>query len=323
MDEQQLELGWSATQKARASARKHARRRRGRPLPAGQRRNVPHRPRVVHGGRHPVHVTMRAGARLPSLRAERVRNVILRALRAQAARVGSTFRVVHFSIQPDHLHLIVEAAVPPSRGDRAKAASTQVMLPFFETTATNETSPLDEPLRIMEHVIESESHVCVTAHACAMVAPATERGIGAPTVDVTDGAASRRRSNNSNVGVVYSERALRHGIAGLATSLARRLNRLFQRKGKFWGDRHHRRDLDCPTSVRRALVYVLQNHTHHRTTLGAALDALSTAGDFDGWSPGTRRPPALWRPPLGAQTWLLRVGWLHAGGHLRPTERPT
>jgi len=70
---------------------------------------MPHRRRAAHDPRCPVHVTLRATAGLPSLRDERVFAVIRRAL---AAASRGTFRLQHFSVQSDHLHLIVEADEP-------------------------------------------------------------------------------------------------------------------------------------------------------------------------------------------------------------------
>jgi REP-associated tyrosine transposase len=71
------------------------------------RRAVPHSARPEHKKGHPVHVTLRASRRLPSLRREVVFLEIRRAL-GRTAR--SWFRLVHFSVQSDHLHLLVEAA---------------------------------------------------------------------------------------------------------------------------------------------------------------------------------------------------------------------
>jgi REP-associated tyrosine transposase len=68
---------------------------------------TPHTARPAHRARHPVHVTLRAGARRPYLRAEAVFRVVRGAI-AEASR--DAFRIVHFSVQPDHLHLIVEAS---------------------------------------------------------------------------------------------------------------------------------------------------------------------------------------------------------------------
>jgi REP element-mobilizing transposase RayT len=66
----------------------------------------------VHEASHPVHVTWRIVRGLPSLRTRRLAGVVGRTIRAitQSHRDRqSSFRIVHFSIQPDHLHLIVEA----------------------------------------------------------------------------------------------------------------------------------------------------------------------------------------------------------------------
>jgi REP element-mobilizing transposase RayT len=70
-------------------------------------RNGPaHVPRIAHEPRHPVHVTLRARDGIPSLRSPRVFSKLRRAIGAsQRAR----FRVIHFSVQSDHVHLIVEA----------------------------------------------------------------------------------------------------------------------------------------------------------------------------------------------------------------------
>lgn len=76
----------------------------GRPrLPVGFRQ-TPHRSRPAHRAAHPVHVTLRVGLR--SLRSQFVAPTVLGAIRA-ANRTD--FRIVHHSIQANHLHLIVEA----------------------------------------------------------------------------------------------------------------------------------------------------------------------------------------------------------------------
>jgi REP element-mobilizing transposase RayT len=74
--------------------------------PKSARGNVPHLRRPEHNKRHPVHVTLRAVRRLPSLRKQVVCDEIRRAF-PKTAR--SWFRVVHFSVQADHVHLLVEA----------------------------------------------------------------------------------------------------------------------------------------------------------------------------------------------------------------------
>ena len=87
----------------------------GRPLAPGRRPSVPHRARPGHKTAHPVHVTLRACSGIPSLRSPRAFPAVKRALSA-ASR--SAFRLVHFSVQSDHVHMIVEAHDKPalSRG---------------------------------------------------------------------------------------------------------------------------------------------------------------------------------------------------------------
>jgi REP element-mobilizing transposase RayT len=68
-----------------------------------------HRRRPRHDPRCPVHVTLRAGAGLPSLRSERLYSVIRRAFGAASRQA---FRLIHYSVQADHLHLLVESDQP-------------------------------------------------------------------------------------------------------------------------------------------------------------------------------------------------------------------
>jgi REP element-mobilizing transposase RayT len=80
---------------------------RAGPKPGAPKRgSTPHRARPAHYHGHPVHITLRAKRRAPHLRAE-VPFVTLRAAIAKASR--EAFRVLHFSVQHDHVHLIVEA----------------------------------------------------------------------------------------------------------------------------------------------------------------------------------------------------------------------
>ena len=164
-----------------------ARRGAGRKPRAAHLRQMPHRARPVHHKAHPVHVTLRAGLRI--LRTQRVARTLLSGLRDSNR---DWFRVVHFSVQENHVHLIVEA----------------------EDT-----------------------------------------------------------------------KSLSSGVRGLMVRIARRVNRLLRRQGRFWTDRWHGRDLEGPRQVRNALVYVLQNHKKHADT--AALDPLSSAASFDGFCDGS------------------------------------
>ena len=88
----------------------------GRPKRPGGRKTVAHRVRPFHEATHPVHVTLRVRRGVGHLRRRALAKEIGESIRkastddaAPAKRRRETFRVVHFSIQPDHLHLIVEA----------------------------------------------------------------------------------------------------------------------------------------------------------------------------------------------------------------------
>ncbi len=92
----------------------------GRKRSPGARESVPHGKRPVHRGYNPVHVTLRARRGLPSFRHQLVGGMLRRILERQRKRhYADAFQVVEFSIQDDHVHLIVEAT---GRKDTAPAA---------------------------------------------------------------------------------------------------------------------------------------------------------------------------------------------------------
>ena len=214
-------------------ARRNAGRKR---LPAGLR-HTPHRTRGRHAAAWPMHVTLRAGVRC--LRSQVVARVVLGALRASNRQ---WFRIVHYSVQENHVHLLVEA----------------------ETAA-----------------------------------------------------------------------ALSSAMHGLMVRVARRVNRVLSRRGRFWADRWHGRALSSPREVRNALIYVIRNRAKHAGATGShvaqapgaraalppaaaragPLDALSSAGTFDGFA---QELPAHFRPlgpccVMPARSWLLRSGWRRHG----------
>ena len=84
------------------------------------RRNVPHCKRPLHDPRCPAHVTLRACSGVPSLRDKDLLPLLRTTLRASS---NDRFRVVAFSVQADHLHLLVEADEPTGfeRGIRGLA----------------------------------------------------------------------------------------------------------------------------------------------------------------------------------------------------------
>ena len=84
--------------------------RGGRRIGAGRKKgprpNVRHARRPAHAKWVPVHVTLRRAKGLPSLRAELLHNQLKQVVR-ETRRAG--FRIAHYSVQHDHVHLIVEA----------------------------------------------------------------------------------------------------------------------------------------------------------------------------------------------------------------------
>jgi putative transposase len=75
--------------------------------PTGTTSGVSHLRRDSVARRHPLHVTLRVRRGLPSLRAHTLFGRVRRALAQGRDRFG--FRLVQFSVQSDHLHLLVEA----------------------------------------------------------------------------------------------------------------------------------------------------------------------------------------------------------------------
>lgn len=84
----------------------------GRREGAGRKRGPsprdPHRRRPSLAARFPCHVTLKVRRELPSLRSVRLVLEMERSFAVTCER--GRFRVVHYSIQTDHVHLIVEAA---------------------------------------------------------------------------------------------------------------------------------------------------------------------------------------------------------------------
>ena len=166
-------------------------------------------------------MTWRVARDLPSLRKLRLARAIGNAIAAHNrshARRRTSFRVVHFSIQPNHLHLLVEAG---------------------------------------------------------------------------------------------SKRTLTAGLRGLAVWMARKINEARGKRGRVIADRYHARPLETPLEVRRALVYVLQNHLHHEPS-AYVVDECSSARWFSGWAQALPPPdtPSPVRPPA---TWLLQKAWKRHG----------
>ena len=118
------------------------------------------------------------------------------------------------------------------------------------------------------------------------------------------------QSNHIHMVVEVDDRgALARAMHSLNRRIACALNRLWKRKGSVFADRYFAVALTCPTQVRNALRYVLNNARHHGLRLRGP-DVFSSARWFDGW----RRIKALAidprRSPVSkARTWLQFKGW--------------
>ncbi len=101
-------------------------------------RRVSHQRRPEHAARFPLHVVLRARREAPGLRRRHMFRAVRAALVQGAARAG--FRLVHFSVQGNHLHLVVEAVdkVALSRGMQGLA----VRIARAVNRAADRTGPL-------------------------------------------------------------------------------------------------------------------------------------------------------------------------------------
>jgi len=184
-----------------------------------------------------VHVTLRSAFR--PLRSEHVFPTLCIAIREANGRAPDQFRIVHFSVKDDHVHLIVEAS---------------------------------------------------------------------------------------------SARELSAGVRSVSILIARSVNELVGRRGRFWADRWHGRALTSPREVRSAFVSVFGNfRKHSKTKLPAGIDPFSSACRFDGFSDSSNgddlqravpfRALSSWIDVAPPKTWLARTGWRRAG-LLRLDETP-
>lgn len=122
-------------------------------------------------------------------------------------------------------------------------------------------------------------------------------------------------------------KSLSRGVQRLASRVAMAVNALVGRRGKFWKERHHRRDLATPRQFRNALVYVTMNFRKHapaaekaRRGRGRELDVMSSAIWLDDWKSDAfrarvresraRAGPRITALPV---TWIARVGWKRHG----------
>ena len=100
----------------------------GRRAGAGRKRGPnprdPHRTRAPLAARFPCHVTLKVRRGLPSLREGRLVRELERSFAAACER--SRFRVAHYSVQADHVHLIVEATSQRDLASGMKSIGAQL-----------------------------------------------------------------------------------------------------------------------------------------------------------------------------------------------------
>ena len=187
--------------------------------PRGEKAGVSHSTRLVVKPHTPVFVTTKVMAGLPSLRSEETRGVIQGVVREVSQE--KRFRIVHFTIQEDHLHLVVE-------------------------TFTAET--------------------------------------------------------------------LRYGMSRFVIRVAKRVNKVWGRRGTFWKERYHARPFQSRREAWNVLRYCLNNGRKHGVWKSRSQpDPYSSGRWFDGWSDGRCEPRTESCPVAAPSTWLLRIGWRKYG----------
>jgi putative transposase len=92
--------------------------------PKGERAGVEHLPRPTLAKRFPLHVTIRMEPHVWNLRTRRCFRVLERSFWGGALRFG--FRLVHYSVQGNHIHLLVEAEDRRALGRGMKGLGVRV-----------------------------------------------------------------------------------------------------------------------------------------------------------------------------------------------------
>ena len=105
--------------RTRGGRRKNAGRK-----PNGARAGVSHLTRERFAGLLPVHVTVQVADHVYNLRSRRCFSVLARAFAAAAERFG--VRIVQFSVQGNHVHLVVEAESNDALARAMKGFSVRV-----------------------------------------------------------------------------------------------------------------------------------------------------------------------------------------------------
>jgi REP element-mobilizing transposase RayT len=131
------------------------------------------------------------------------------------------------------------------RGDRDRVSHAK--RPHFD-----ERWPLHVTLRVREGLASLRHTVCMEVFRQVMQECAEQEGFRVVHWSV--------QSNHVHMIVeAEDQEALTRGMKRITIRLAKRWNKLWERKGAVFDDAYHFVSLDTPTQVRNALVYVLQN----------------------------------------------------------------
>ena len=173
-----------------------------------------HDRRAEFSDRHPLHVTVRLLPGLPSMQRKKTYNGLFDCFVKGCEKEG--FRVTHWSIQRNHIHLIVEAS---------------------------------------------------------------------------------------------GKHSLARGMQGLLIRIAKRLNKLWKRSGRVFGDRYHHRVVKTAREVRNLICYVLHNSRRHGSTAEGPC-GWSSAFWFDGWLERPELPTLSDPDPPVARAKTALLGWV-------------
>jgi REP element-mobilizing transposase RayT len=146
----------------------HGGKRTGAGRPRDTSRNLlPHARRPTITTQTPVHVTLRVRPEVWSLRSRRSFRVIAKAL--EAAREWSSARVVHYSVQGNHVHLVAEASDRKVLARRIQGLEVRIARGMNALMRRRgavfadryHARPLRTPLevrRVIEYVLKNRAH---------------------------------------------------------------------------------------------------------------------------------------------------------------------
>jgi REP element-mobilizing transposase RayT len=123
---------------------------------------ISHRRELTLGKATPVHVTLRVRDDVTRLRTRECHGIVAAALRRVLRRAD--FRVIHFSIQSNHLHLVVEADGAPSLARGMRALSGRIAVGI--NRLMKRSGPVFVQDRYHAHILRSPREV---ANAVAYV----------------------------------------------------------------------------------------------------------------------------------------------------------